>query len=162
MSKPESPQRIISDRNAFEIYSPAKSIRINVVVAPDYTITTSVEQIKNRREQQLAATAHFTGITRRLIHSMMELDAARLVPGSEDISPEISVIEYQDQFSAAVRGLAGISISDKAVKRLISSQGRLLTGGQDHMGEMSPIVREKVVALSNRVSVIYLEMANRP
>lgn len=156
---PESPQKIISDRNIFEIISPGKGIRIHLSIAPDNTVTTRVAQIKSRREQQLAATTHFTRVTRQLIHSMIALDAAKMMLGSEEISPEMEVNTYQNQFENAIRELAGMSFSDRAVKRLISVQGKLLTEGQNHIGVMSSIVKEKVVSLSDQVSGIYLEMA---
>lgn len=90
---------------------------------------------------------------------MLEQDAARMIPGSKDVPPNLSVIAYQDQFTNAVKQLASMRYTDKEVQRLIRTQGQLFTLGQDRIGEMPTFVREKVVSLSQQVSEIYLEIA---
>lgn len=159
MSSPESTQRIISDSNVLEIISPQNNRRLFVTIGQYNTVTTRIEALTGKEEQKLAAEAHFTETTRHLIHSMLELDAAKLAPGSEVTSPDLSVIAYQGQFEDATRQLARLGYSDKSVQRLIQTQGRLVTLGEEHMGEIPTIVREKVFALGNEVKDIYLEMA---
>lgn len=161
MPSPESPRIIISDSSAFKIISPKNNRMLFVTIGPDNTVTTRVEPLTGRDEQKLAAEVQFTEITRNLIFSMLELDAAKSAPGSEVISPDLSVIGFQGQFEDAVRKMAGLQYSDKKLQRLIQTQGRLITLGEDHGGEMPTIVKEKVLALSKQATDIYLEMAER-
>lgn len=161
MPTPESPIRIISNGSVFKIISPLHNRSLLVTIGPDNTVTTRIEPLTGRDEQKLAAEAHFTETTRQLMHSMLELDAAKLAPGSEVLSPDLSVIAYQEQFNGAVQQLARMGYSDKDVRKLIQTQGRSITLGEDHMGEMPTIVREKVSALNSQVKDIYHDMAER-
>lgn len=161
MPSPESPQKFISDSNAFEITSLKYNRRLIVNIGPHNTVTTRIESLTGKEEQKLAAEDHLTETTRHLIHSMLELDAAKLAPGSEVISPDLSVIAYQGQFKDAVKQLAHLQYPDKDVQKLIQTQGRMITSGEDHMGEMPTIVREKVFALNKQVTHIYLDMARK-
>lgn len=161
MPSPESPRIIISDGSTFEIISPQNNRRLFVNIGPNNTVTTRIEPLTSRDEQKLAAETYLTETARHLIHSMLELDAARLASGSEVISPDLSVIAYQGQFVGAVQQLARMGYLDRSVQKLIQDQGRLITLGEEHMGEMPTIVREKVFALSNQVPGIYLDMARK-
>lgn len=154
-------QRIISDSSLFEIVSPTHKRKLFLRIGEDDSVTIRVEILTGREEQQVSAEAHFTEVTRHLIHSLLEAKAATISPGSEQVGPDLSVLSYQEQFSDAVGTLIGLKYTDKAVQRLILAQGQQITRGQEHMGEMPTVVREQVNFLTQTVSEIYLDKARR-
>ena len=155
------PQRVISDSSYFEILSPENKRRIVLNIGPDDSITFRVERLTTKEEQHVSAEAHFTEVTRHLIHSLLEQEAARISPESEQAGPDLSVLTYQEQFGDAVGALIGLKYSDKQVQRLILTQGQQIVRGQEHIGEIPTIVREQIDSLNQTVSEIYLERARR-
>lgn len=155
----EEPKRIVSDSSSFEIFSPATSRLVSIIIGPENTVTTRVELLKDRQEQRLLAEVQFTEISRNLINAMIEDKAAKMARGSEDVPTELSVISYGQLFDTSVRVLADLGLSNQQVSRLIRTQGQMFTAGADRIGIMPTIVREQVETLGQRVGQIYLDKA---
>lgn len=157
----ENPEIVVSDRDKIDIISPQRGLKIGVTIHPDNTVATTIEYLLDRADQQREVEAYFINVTRHLILSMLESDAARVMSGTEVISPEIDVLNCRIQFVAAVKGLARMGYTDREVLKLIRDQGRQITLGEVRMGEIPPAVREKVDSLFPDVSEIYKNLQSK-
>lgn len=153
---PEALETVVSGSNTIRIINPNRGLEINVNIGPNDRVTTTVKKLLNDPTVRRDAERSFTSITRGLINSMLELNAARLTqPLSEDVSPEISVTYHQDQFLIAARTMMAMGFTQTRLDEFVRSQGRQFTQGQVHLGEMPPPVQEAVSVLKANIADVF-------
>ena len=156
---PEKPQKIVTNNCRFEIIIPQKNKIVFVNVLDDDTVEVWSESL-SKKEERVTMKEKFMEVTRHLICSNLGVEAAELTKaGEEAIKTDASFLKAE--FDDGVNYLLGLNFSDKEVQSLVKESASQISFGQQHIGELSPPVREQVVELKNRVEEIYNEKAQR-
>jgi len=151
----QEPLKITSSRSSIEITMSGIGKKLLVEISPNGSIVTKVEALNTANEEKLEAEAQFTGITRNLIGERLKSKAAKQMPGSEEIGPELSADSLEEQFEGLAKVLQKMGYTEDEIKKLIREQGKQITIGETHMGEVPSAVREEVVDLSIKIGDFY-------
>jgi hypothetical protein len=148
-------RRILSNKSSFEITVPHVGRKIFLKITPDGFLSTKVEILKPEDKERFQVTIQLAETTRDLIDKRIKSKAAKLVPGSESVGLEMSIATLEEEFDQKVMDLRKMNFPENMLKNIVLDQGKQINFGEIHMGEMSPVVKEEVVALNAKIGNFY-------